>query len=96
MNSKTLTLEDILKDDPQKRKVENITEIYRGRDNYCRCGCGGVYHNKGSKGFTQALNRLSKGIDAYMFCNRKVEYGKTYINIPYDAENDKCYCIYFG
>jgi hypothetical protein len=73
------------------KSVKDITQIYRGKDHACRCGCCGRYFKAGEKGFTRAINEMSK-TDFYCF---NVEYGDTYINIPYDYDNDKCFCIYF-
>lgn len=40
---------------------ESITRIYHGGDHVCRCGCAGTYFERGTTGFTRALNKLRKG-----------------------------------
>jgi len=91
----------------RKRTIDQITRIYSGRENCCRCGCGGKYFDRGTVGFTRAINKmkrddfkpLPKGAD--MWANygrcvcRGVEFGENYCDIPYNADNDKCYCLYF-
>lgn len=39
---------------------KEITKAYTGRENGCRCGCGGNYFDPGQKGFTRALNKAKK------------------------------------
>ena len=40
---------------------DSITRIYHGGDHVCRCGCAGTYLERGTRGFTRALNALRKG-----------------------------------
>lgn len=40
---------------------DSITKIYHGGDHVCRCGCAGKYFERGSVGFTRALNALRRG-----------------------------------
>ena len=91
------------------KKIEDITRVYSGLDNCCRCGCRGTYHDKGSRGFTRALNAIQKPDFKPLAENTEVyapahhgwvksdgiTYGGNYLNIPYDAQKDKCYCLYF-
>ena len=42
-------------------KEEDIDRIYHGGDHVCRCGCAGTYFERGSRGFTRALNALKRG-----------------------------------
>ena len=89
--------------------IEDITRIYHGKDHECRCGCKGRYFEKGTAGFKRALRTiqsdkfspLKKG-DRMMHSQRHcwvetegVEVDDCFINIPYDAEHDKCYTLYF-
>jgi len=84
-----MTLNEVLK--KFNRTAEEITDVYHGRDHACRCGCCGNYFKPGERGFTRAINRMNK--DDFECFN--LEAGTTYINIPYDWDNDKCYCVYF-
>lgn len=88
------------------RKIEDITKIYYGLDNSCRCGCGGTYHEPGERGFKTKLTKiakavpLEKGARTYnryngSFLSPGIERGGNYVNIPVDAEHDKCFCVYF-
>lgn len=88
--------------------ISDITKIYHGKENCCRCGCKGRYFKPNDVGFKRALNAmqkasfipLQKGVDMQAYDGiRKCEgivYGENYIDIPYDAERDKCYCLYFA
>ena len=37
-----------------------IDKIYVGKEEGCRCGCGGTYHEPGTLGFKRALGRIRK------------------------------------
>ena len=91
--------------------VSDVKQIYHGRDNWCRCGCGGNYFSVGSVGFKRALNRIQKedfkpleaGTEVYGVGKSegvRFEAHSTpldgWLNIPYDANRDKCYCLYFS
>ena len=80
---------------------KSITKIYHGGDHVCRCGCAGNYLERGTRGFTRALNILrkgfmteSKGDEVYvsgyghneMQVSDGVEIGINYINIPIAAD----------
>lgn len=85
-----MTLTDILAS--ENKSLTNITDIYHGKDNYCRCGCGGKYFAPKSKGYTRALNALAE----MQFEKKRIEIGDTYINLSIGDESDnKCYCLYF-
>ena len=82
---------------------ESITRIYHGGDNVCRCGCAGRYFERGSHGFTRALNALRRGfntetkgekvyVSGYGHNEYQISDGvwicENFINIPeYDAPN---------
>jgi hypothetical protein len=38
----------------------DILRIYTGHESGCRCGCRGHYYDPGTKGFTRALNKITK------------------------------------
>lgn len=91
------------------RSVADITKIYHGRENCCRCGCGGNYFERGDRGFTRVLNAIAK--PDFKPLNKgdimHTNYGEVkcagimvgdnayYVDIPYNPDNDKCYCLYF-
>lgn len=82
---------------------ESITKIYHGGDHVCRCGCAGNYFERGTRGFTRALNALKRGfmteekgdkvwVSGYGHDEEQVsdgiDFGGSYINIPEaDASN---------
>lgn len=82
---------------------DSIKRIYHGGDHACRCGCAGKYFERGSRGFTRALNVLRKGfmtesngdkIWVYGYGHDEeqisdgIDYSNNYINIPvYDDPN---------
>lgn len=70
----------------------DITKIYYGKSHCCRCGCRGTYHERGSRGFTKAMNALKRGVLAMP--TSKDDVGSNYINIDLEYTNDKCYCLY--
>lgn len=83
----------------QDLTIQKISQIYFGKDNHCRCGCGGTYvatsymiepRSAVDDTEAEALLRKAKKYDKIHNC---AEYGETYINIP--LKNNKCYCIYF-
>ncbi len=99
-NLKTFNLEDFL------QNVE-IVKIYKGKDDYCRCGCGGSYRytklDRIKKNAIQAFHELSIYGDRnhqnrFMLSNATAS-SEGYVNIPvYNERNlkyNQCYCIYF-
>ncbi len=82
---------------------DSIHRIYHGGDHVCRCGCAGKYFERGSKGFTRALNALRKGFMTesngevvYVYgyghneeqISKGIDITKEYINVPiYDDAN---------
>ena len=82
---------------------KNIIKIYAGKDNWCRCGCGGHYYYHGESGFAkvmeEAFNRCnsmrpsSKLVLDNFFMREPKGHEEGYINIP--LVNNQCYCIYF-
>lgn len=92
------------------RKITDITKIYSGLCNCCRCGCGGRYFEAGSVGFKRALNKIQKpdfeplaegteviapAHDHDIVKSEGIVYDHTYLDIPYNKDNDKCFCLYF-
>lgn len=91
----------------KNRTIDQITKIYHGLENCCRCGCGGKYFKRGTRGFTRALNTIQKPKFKALaegelmhtsygvaIC-RGIDHGSNYLDIPYNANTDKCYCLYF-
>ena len=88
-------------------KSVEIVKIYKGKDDYCRCGCGGKYHYSKFDRFVKnailAFHELRSYGDEkhkfrFMFRNAS-NVSEGYVNIPiYNERNPKynqCYCIYF-
>ena len=76
---------------------DSIKRIYHGGDHVCRCGCAGKYFERGTIGFTRALNTLRKGfmtetagdkvwVSGYghneMQTSEGIDIKSDYINIP--------------
>lgn len=40
-----------------------ITKIYKGKDNYCRCGCGGKYYYPEDRSFKRILKNAEKAFN---------------------------------
>lgn len=66
--------------------LPEVTRVYVGADNACRCGCKGVYHEPGSVGFKRALNKARKLELADGVCG-------SYANFPYG--NNRAITLYF-
>lgn len=93
------------------KTVDDVQKIYHGLDHCCRCGCGGNYFDRGSRGFTRAMNKmlsaefkpLEVGMDVHTRDGRYLQSTgveidgvfNVYVNIPYNGMTDKCYCLYF-
>lgn len=43
--------------------IDNVDQMYEGRGNCCRCGCGGEYYNpeKNTRKIENALKRMTSG-----------------------------------
>lgn len=89
-----MTLYEIL--NSNGRKFEDITQIYRGKDHYCRCGCGGKYFKPGERGFKRAVTQMNKSDFTPLAVEAPAGY--RFINISYDnsTREGKCFCLYFG
>jgi hypothetical protein len=84
-----------------------IVKIYKGKDDYCRCGCGASYRYTKLGRITKNVIRAFHELRAYGDEKHKFRYMfssasnscEGYINIPiYNERNPKynqCYCIYF-
>lgn len=44
---------------------KKITKIYKGKDNHCRCGCGGTYYYPEDRGFKRVLKNVEKTFNYY-------------------------------
>lgn len=68
------------------KSLPEITRIYVGADNACRCGCKGAYHEPDSVGFKRALNKAYK-------LESSDDVNATYVNFPYG--NNRAITLYF-
>jgi hypothetical protein len=81
-------------------KLENISQVYYGKRNCCRCGCGGEYtassymlearSNVNDSIVEKRLKRAKKLIEAG---NVDVDFGDTYIDI--ETGNNRTLTFYF-
>ena len=67
-----------------------VQKIYGGKDNWCRCGCGGSYHQKEEKGFNRKKSMISNLTEDKVL---SIESNSKYMNIS--LENNKAYTLYF-
>jgi hypothetical protein len=79
--------------------LNQISQVYLGKNHYCRCGCGGSYTATSfmdeprsdindklvEKRLKKAKALILKGVD--------VEYGKEYVNI--ETRNNRALTFYF-
>ena len=75
-----------------KTIIKPVTRVYVGKDNCCRCGCKGNYHEQGSVGFVRAVNRAFKLLEEKgdSIIDDQCE---TYMNII--TGDDRCIVLYF-
>jgi len=82
----------------QEIKLENVSHIYKGKDDCCRCGCGGKYiattfmKNPRSEVNNEKAQKWLNNAKNYDAKNYVAEYRDNHINIP--TGNNKCYTIY--
>ena len=79
--------------------LSQVSQVYLGKNHYCRCGCGGSYtattfmdeprsdinDKLVEKRLKKAKALILKGVD--------VEYGKEYVNI--ETRNNRALTFYF-
>ena len=71
----------------------DVKQIYKGKDRWCRCGCGGNYESKGTKGFARYIKEITKCFNVKdLECD---EANDVYMNLPIPSKNNRCYCVYF-
>ena len=90
--------------------TNKIKQIYHGKDNCCRCGCGGKYYTPSDKFFKIMFKRAKETyvkFHEYQDKYHNLDYSKRfdvypsndnnegYINIPVVNADNKCYCVYF-
>ena len=78
-----------------KSDFENFFLIYTGKDNWCRCGCGGTYHDKPNdrtfkSSITKCINMFNSG--AIYKVEIEQEYEEWWANFSYG--NNRCFCFY--
>lgn len=81
-------------------KIADISRLYVGKNHWCRCGCGGNYHEKDTPGFKRAISRLMKpetvplstADDSIDF---RMGTQEAYMNIPLANRTNRCICLYF-
>jgi len=72
---------------------DKATKIYYGKDNFCRCGCGGNYANKGERTFTRYKNAIENLLTAVGPVGEWAE-DKSWFNIS--IRDNKAYTIYLN
>lgn len=80
--------------------VKQVAQVYKGKRNNCRCGCGGTYVATSymenprtdeindklvARRLKQAQQLVLEGVD--------VDWGGTYVDIQ--TGDNKCLCFYF-
>lgn len=81
-------------------ELKDISQIYSGKRNCCRCGCGGVYtatsfmKEPRSKIDDQLVaGRLEEAKEIIRTTRRSVTYADTYVDVS--TGNGKCLTFYF-
>jgi hypothetical protein len=83
----------------QEIQLNQISQIYLGKDRVCRCGCAGKYvstsYMKNPRNDVDdklALSRLKRAKKLALNTDSEVEYSGNYINIGYG--DDRAITIY--
>ena len=69
--------------------LNKADRIYVGRDHHCRCGCAGVYHEAGTRGFKLALNRAKKLLKEESYDDANERF------VNFISGNDRAITLYF-
>ena len=75
--------------------AEEITKIYVGGDNVCRCGCAGEYVNRGEPKFDKRLKRFERLWKNY--APQKYDVDGSYLNITtsQSSKTGRAITVYF-
>lgn len=83
----------------QDIQLNQVSNIYMGKDRVCRCGCAGNYiatsfmiDPRSEVNDVKAQARLNKAKKLTRNTTTEVEYGDTYINVSYG--NNRAITIY--
>ena len=80
-------------------EISNISQVYLGKDRYCRCGCGGTYtattfmKNPRSEVNDSLVQKRLKRAKKLVLEGAEVGYGNTYVNIT--TGNNRALTFYF-
>jgi hypothetical protein len=74
----------------QEIQLDQISQIYLGKDHFCRCGCGGTYVStsymnepRNDVNDRLAQTRLNRAKKIALNADSEVEYCNDHINIGY-------------
>lgn len=83
----------------QEITLDQISQIYIGKDNHCRCGCGGKYVStsfmeepRNTVDDKLAMTRLKRAKKLASNKSNQIEYGGNHINISFG--NNRAITIY--
>ena len=68
-------------------EIKNISQVYLGKRNCCRCGCGGSYNstsymvNPGSDVNDKLINTRLKKAKKLVLEGANADYGSTYVDV---------------
>lgn len=77
-----MTIEQFL-----QSEISNISQVYFGKDRYCRCGCGGTYtatsymKDPRSEVNDSLVQKRLKRAKKLVLEGAEVGYGNTYVNV---------------
>ena len=80
-------------------KLENISQVYMGKRNCCRCGCGGDYTatsymvNPRSDINDKLVEERLKRAKIKVLAGANVDYGDNYVDVQ--TGNDRTLTFYF-
>jgi len=80
-------------------QINQISQVYNGKDNHCRCGCGGEYvatsymNNPRTVVNNALIEKRLKRAKKLIQSDVEHSIGSTYINIV--TGNNRCLTFYF-
>ena len=83
----------------QEVTLDQVSQIYLGKDKCCRCGCGGKYistsfmdNPRNEVDDDAAAKLLARAKRLALSIKSEVDYGGTYINVSFGS--NRAICIY--
>lgn len=77
-----------------KDDFKGFTTVYVGKDNWCRCGCGGNYYEFSDRMFKTAVTKCMNMYNDGKIEKVEFEQGHDEFWVNFSYGNNKCFCFY--